>query len=214
MTQKLYAANEVIAWYSGFSVDGDGAPTCYAPKDSGLPALDDLCCAGEPNNWWGLACDPHGTPYVQTASDPAPGYYISTTALVDRSKHVYDPSRYVNADENPYIVIPPELLHKGCRLGDVGIVLHKGHMCPAIVADIGPTNHYGEGSIELARNLGIPCSPKDGGVKEGVLWIVWTKSAQKPQKWPLSWADWCALVYPRFDVLNLKEIRNYLGIAT
>ncbi len=70
--------------------DGDGANgqtggiACYAPK--GIRALDLLENAGHPGNWWGLACDAKGNPFVQTRSNPAPGAYISATTYQNRFK--------------------------------------------------------------------------------------------------------------------------------
>ena len=65
-------------------IDADGALRAYHPDDaSGLDRLDH---AGAPGNWWGIVTDdgtPGGEPVVQGDGDPAPGFYVSQTSLVD-----------------------------------------------------------------------------------------------------------------------------------
>src|SRR5258708_1149439 len=82
---------------SNLMIDADGSPFAYAPADSGLPALDYLGNAGHPGRWYGIACDKKGVPYVQTVGDPAPGYYVSTTALMDISKKIISRSWITNS---------------------------------------------------------------------------------------------------------------------
>ncbi|PYJ80472.1 MAG: hypothetical protein DME69_00520 [Verrucomicrobia bacterium] len=53
----------------------------------------------------------------------------------------------------------------------------------AVYADVGPASKIGEGSIALAAALGVPSSPKSGGVAHGIVYIVFPGSAQG---WPLS----------------------------
>ena len=90
--------------------DGDGANgqtggvACYVPVDSGLTSLELLANAGYPGNWWGLACDAGGNPFIQQANDPVPGAYISTTSYQLRlmpddvtPRTLNDPNRYLDA---------------------------------------------------------------------------------------------------------------------
>lgn len=169
-------------WGGGFSVDGDGSARCYGPP--GSDALDYLGNAGGPGNWWGLACRADGTPYQQGLDDPAPGFYVSQTALEDPKFPLWSPLRYVDSEEVPYVSIARNLRTPfDVRLGDLAMVLWGGRQIGAIVADVGPAHHYGEGSIALARALGIPESPRDGGCKDGVTWIVFPHSHSTP-KWP------------------------------
>lgn len=172
-----------FTWTAGLAVDGDGSPRCYHPDNHG--GLDDLANAGSPGAWWGIACDDHGEPYVQTATDPAPGFYVSQTALGDHRWPERDPRRYVDAGRVAYLAIPPELTALGVHLGDVALVEFRGEWAPAIVADIGPRGKLGEGSIALARALGIPDSPRHGGVGAGVRVTVWPASATRVP-WPRS----------------------------
>ncbi|MGV3531106.1 MAG: hypothetical protein ACO1QR_01960, partial [Chthoniobacteraceae bacterium] len=93
-----------LAWISGLAVDADGSPRAYHPESR--KGLDALANAGNPGNWWGVACDARGVPFVQGADDPAPGYYVSTTALCDTRFPASSCRRYVDAETIPYIVLP------------------------------------------------------------------------------------------------------------
>lgn len=56
----------------------------------------------------------------------------------------------------------------------LAMALYRGLKCAAVVADIGP--RPGEGSIVLAEALGIPSSPKHGGVDSGVTYVRFPRS--------------------------------------
>lgn len=177
----------VVSWTSGAVIDGDGCPRCYAPPRSGLPALDYLANAGnESDGWYGLVCI-GGEPVIQQGG-PCKGYYLSPTALCDRSKTIIDPARYVDSSAVPYISIPPELKQHGVALGDLAWVTYCGRATGAVVADIGPRNHYGEISIYCAQLLGIPSGPKNGGVSSGVAYTLFKRSAASPA-WPVAVVD-------------------------
>lgn len=185
MIQRIRGA---LVWESGMQIDADGAPDAYAPAHSGLVGLDALGNAGAPGNWWALACNPSGAPFIQLPGDPAPGFYVSTTALQDSKKSVRDPARYVDSTKVPYVVIPPEFLltSYGARLSDLCAVTYKMRTAYALVADIGPHGQLGEGSIALADALGIPSSPRNGGVSDGVQWVLFPKSGAG---WPVALDD-------------------------
>jgi hypothetical protein len=157
------------------AINADGAPKAYHP-DGSPPGLDWLANAGSPGNWWGIATDDDGTPFVQRARDPAPGFYVSTTALVHPKRATRDPRRYVNSSRVPFVVLPrAKVIPKAkARLGDLAAVLNtkNGKSSFAIVADIGPDTKIGEGSIALARALGIPHSPRTGGVGSATIAYV------------------------------------------
>jgi hypothetical protein len=170
---------------AGMSIDADGAPRAYHPalpgRPSGVPpGLDDLRNAGRPGHWFGIVTDAHGKPIVQRKSDPAPGFYVSATSLVYRNGlPARDPRRYVDASEIPFFVLPPPALHVGqARLGDFGAVWnrHNRRLALAILADLGPKTRIGEGSIALARALGIPDSPLTGGATGGIVYVVFAGS--------------------------------------
>jgi hypothetical protein len=165
---------------TGMSIDADGAPNAYNPDDTGI---DDLDNAGEPGNWWALALDDQGEPYIQGPNDPFPGFYVSTTALWDRTKDRADTARFVDASKIPYIVLPgPVVKQTGARLGDFAVVFDKqnGKTSYAIFADIGPS--VGEGSVALADSLGIHSDARRGGARDGILYLVFPGSGNgKPR---------------------------------
>ena len=185
-TVPVYVDGDRVTWTAGLAIDADGCPSAYAPVGSGLRGRDLLGNAGKPGHWWGLVCDEHGEPYVQRATDPAPGFYISPTALQDHGRPLRDPRRYVDSARVPYLSIPPELRELGVRLGDVARVRYRGQACEAIVADVGPHGKLGEGSIALANALGIPSDPRHGGVGAGVEVCVWAGSGKG---WPRAMDD-------------------------
>jgi len=163
----------------GMTIDADGAPNAYNPQNTGL---DDLANAGSPGNWGALAEDDTGEPYIQGPDDPFPGYYVSTTALSDRTKKPSDPNRYVDASKIPYIVLPSEVARgTGARLGDFAVVLNvrNGKQAGAIFADIGT---MGEGSVALADHLGLWSNAREGGTRRGIFYLVFAGSGNgKPR---------------------------------
>lgn len=162
--------NGAKMWYiSGMTIDADGSPRAYHPQDIGI---DYLKYAGGKNSeggwvWWGIAVDKNGKPFIQTDSDPCPGYYVSTTAYSRIEYPLHDPRRYVDSEKIPYIVIPahvkrmvpPKFLGCLCKVTN----LSNRKQCVAVLADFGPRHHLGEGSIALAKQLGIESNPKTGG---------------------------------------------------
>mgnify|MGYP001147637693 CR=1 FL=1 len=173
---------------SGLMIDADGAYHAYHPDNKS--GLDYLGNAGRPGNWWALVTDngkPSGNPLIQTESDPAPGFYISTTSLEDRTKDRNDQRRYVDAESINFFVLPGRL-GMGAKLGDFGVVIRPqfNNYAYAIYGDVGPAAKLGEGSIALAATLGIPSNPKCGGVCHGLITIVFPGTTKG---WPLTQAQ-------------------------
>jgi hypothetical protein len=121
---KLFTTRNVIAWSSPsghraffyksrLAVDADGAFRAYHPNDRF--GLDSLSHAGHKGNWWALVTDDEktsGRPVIQLESDPAPGFYVSTTALFDPDNpNPRDPHKYVDAATIPYVVLHPKALN-------------------------------------------------------------------------------------------------------
>lgn len=200
---KVYEVENlgVYIFRAGFVFDADGAPKAYHQNDK--VALDYLANAGKPGNWWGIVTNTgkkDGTPIVQSAQDPAPGYYVSTTSLVNKTKKIQDPTRYVDSQQIPYVAIPSKF-STTFKLGDLALVVNKknGLRCYAIFADVGPADKIGEGSINLAKQLQIPGTPKKGGPASDVIYILIKNSSdgtvltndqiQKKGKTKLSEAD-------------------------
>lgn len=172
---------------AGMRIDADGAPKAFHKDDS--KALDNLANAGSPGKWTGILTHngkPDGKPVVQGRADPAPGYFISTTALFDKKKPVKSPKRYVDASKVPYVALPEQAKEWGAALGDFAVVLNtkNGRIAFAIFADVGPPAKLGEGSIALADALGIASSPKDGGVQANVVYVVFPKSGKGTPRSP------------------------------
>jgi hypothetical protein len=168
--------HNAIFYISGLKIDADGSPRAYHPEEKGL---DFNYNGGTNGNWWGVVTNDLGQPVIQGPGDPAPGYYVSATSLEDKNKKIFDQSRYVNAEEISYIVLPETLYTASqARLGDFAAVINKsdGKIAYAIFADVGPPGKLGEGSIALANELDIYSSPKDGGADEGIIYIVFPGS--------------------------------------
>jgi hypothetical protein len=191
---KLFRAHGVDVWYTtdrvvglyykaGLSIDADGAYRAYHPSDR--LGLDSLAHAGHPGNWWALVTDTEektGRPVVQGDSDPAPGYYVSTTALFDRDNpNVRDPHRYADAAKIPSVVLHPEALTLA-ELGDFAIVvnLQNGKISAAIAADeSAPHLSVGEGPIALAEVWGINSDPRVGGKRGDVAYVIFPHSGNR-----------------------------------
>jgi hypothetical protein len=182
---------------SRLSIDADGAPNAYHPPPREDLGLDYLANAGDGQDWFGIATNAAGKPYVQS-SGPFAGFYVSTTALVDEQKAVSDPARYVDASTVPYIVMPgePEPQHPrdSASLGDFAAVYsertHK--LAFAIFAEIGPQSSIGEGSIQLGDDLGSYAAGQPRNAKDGVgvatasiLYIVFPGTRRAPA-WPVA----------------------------
>ena len=188
---KLFKARNVVAWSdssaegvffyeSGLAIDADGSPRAYHPTDR--LGLDSLSHAGHRGNWWALVTHNErtsGNPVVQGRADPAPGYFVSTTALYDRTNtNPRDPRRYVDAEKIPYVVLHPRAL-RYAKLGDFATVINLKNrkIAAAIVADESAANlPVGEGSIALARALVIDSSPRHGGQDGKVVFVIYPGS--------------------------------------
>lgn len=172
--------SHAIFYKSGFAVDADGAFQAYHPRS--IDGLDSLAHAGHRGNWWAVVTSNGkrtGRPVVQGEADPAPGYYVSTTALFDPGNpNLRDPHRYVDAATVPYIVLHPWAL-KLARLGDFATVLNlrNGRMASALVADKSSLHpRVGEGSMALAEELGINSDPRSGGQADDVVYLIYSGS--------------------------------------
>jgi hypothetical protein len=197
-------------WYvtAHKAVDADGAPNAYHPDDVGQPCRDSgrgLDCpanAGYPGaSWWPdvLVADSSDASraYVRPAG-PFAGYFVSKTALADRTKADTDEGKYVDATAVPYVVFPGRFyrLTGTGRLGDLGIAIHldSGLTAPFIVADIGPSDALlGEASIALFERLGgSNVNARTGaGVPSGnMLYVVFPYERIDEQRpWPASQAE-------------------------
>lgn len=164
----IHQLGNVVSFRGGMNINADGSPRAYGPNGLGL---DYLANAGSPGNWWGIATNNVGSPHVQGRDDPAPGHYVSTTAMIDPRYAAHDPRRYVNSETVPFIVLPSNFPVK-VSLGTKVRVTYQGKTADGIYADIGPRFSLGEASIAMANKLGINSDPKRGGTTEQMLYEV------------------------------------------
>lgn len=104
------------------------------------------------------------------------GIIASKTSYRFHGAYPDSPSAYVDAETVPYIVVPPAIISgvAGAVLGCRARVTYKGKSVDALVADVGPRTKVGELSIAAARAVGIPSSPRNGGISEfHVLYELW-----------------------------------------
>lgn len=172
-----------VAFASQMMVNTDGAPDSYHPDDIGITHLCNGVSVGRECTWkancmpdfrkaraegfrgatkicfFGMVADAQGVPVVQGPNDPAPGFYVSTTAFRQPGEATNRQQAYLNSNEIAFIVIPrrwQQQKFQGVGLGDFAAVLRKSNdsLTFAIVGDLGPNNKIGEGSVELHEALG------------------------------------------------------------
>lgn len=164
-----------VHWQSGAAIDADGAngqngnPFAYRhPTNDGL---DDIHgSAGFPNGSWQdiLVNDGSGRPLTDGNGN---AYSRTTYSWPDRSIA----TRAVDATAVAYVVVNPHvrLNAKGVVIGSKAVVTYQGNSVDAVVADVSGPNDIGEISIAAAQTLGIPPSPRHGGVGRGVQFEFW-----------------------------------------
>ena len=172
-----------VHWQSGAAVDADGAngqngkPFSYRKDDKGLDALAN---AGYPNqSWRDVLVVENDRP-----KDDGNGNWYSMTTYAWKSRPVE--TRYVDSTTVPYVVVNPHvrMKAKGVVIGCKARVTYKSgkkkaKKIDAVVADVSGGNDIGELSIAAAEELGIPSSPRHGGVNSGVTFEFWP---DKPAK--------------------------------
>jgi hypothetical protein len=138
-------AAEQASWDSSKS-----GPFCvYGFEAHGVPA------PGTAKRVWGkhFAADPIP---IQAGSDPAPGFFISTTSFSDPTHPEKSQRHYIDADIVPYVVVPGKLVGKGKDFS-TGLTpawawnIGTDYESPAVVGDTGSS--FGEGSVALAQVL-------------------------------------------------------------
>lgn len=112
---------------------------------------------------WGsdiAVADAQGNPLV------IDGIVVSKTAYRFKGVDYRRPEAYVDSETVAYCVVPPAIIKgvRGIVLGCKARLNYSGKSVDAVVADVGPRTKIGELSIAAARALGIPSSPKSGGV--------------------------------------------------
>lgn len=169
-----------VFYTSRMHVDADGCPRAYGPENSGI---EDNRNAQRSNGSFSrnvIVLDENGEPVRQRSTDPAPGFFISKTALGDPDLPDRNPNKWVDALTVPYLVLPGGGAG-GARAGDAALVIRRdtGVQVKAIVGDIGPADETGEASMccaglvsglslsqiteTLARTSGSLIDPRNGG---------------------------------------------------
>lgn len=162
-----------VHWTSGAAVDADGAngqngnPFAYRADNKGL---DDYANAGYPKGSWRnvLLDNGSGKPL-----EDGNGNWYSQTTYAWKGRPI--PTRYVDSTFVPYVVVNP-IVRKhaaGIVIGCKAWVTYKGKSVEAVVADVSGVADIGELSIAAAKALGIPPSPRTGGVPKGVEFEFW-----------------------------------------
>ncbi len=94
-------------------------------------------------------------------------------------KDIANPKRYIDARNVPYIALPKDFAERfGIVLGDVAVVMNEanGRSAFAVFADVGPRGRIGEGSIALARELGVPPDPRHGQAFDQITYLIFPAS--------------------------------------
>ncbi|HEX3587008.1 MAG TPA: glycoside hydrolase family 75 protein [Candidatus Angelobacter sp.] len=173
---------DAVLFNAGMYVDADGAPNAYGPHNRGL---DFTANAVRDGRFLSVATHPDGKPVIQR-SGRFKGFYVSTTSLHNAAGSPTAPATYVDARKIPYIVLPPEFMKQfGVSLGDLAVVTNRrnGKSSFAIFADVGPHGKIGEGSVALARALGLKSDPRYGGTgNSSIAYLVFPKSGLGPGK--------------------------------
>ena len=182
---RAFAAQKIgdaVLFHAGMYVDADGAPNAYGPHDRGLDFTTNALRNGR---FQSVALHPDGRPVIQR-SGRFKGFYVSTTSLHNAAGSPTVPATYVDARKIPYIVLPPEFIKRfDVALGDLALVTNQrnGRTSFAIFADVGPHGKIGEGSVALARALGINDDPRYGGTGDSTIaYLVFPKSGLGPGK--------------------------------
>ena len=177
----VFAVNGGVLFGAGMTIDADGAPNAYGPKNRGL---DYTANARNASGWVALVTDTKGHPVIQKRG-PYRGYYISTTSLEHKGiLDPRDPRKYLDARRIPYIALPADFARRfGISLGDLAVVVNNqnGRSAYAVYGDVGPKGRIGEGSIALANKLKIASNPRYDSVPDGVTYLVFPGSRTRIQ---------------------------------
>lgn len=166
-----------VYWSCGAAVDADGANgqngNLFAYRADNM-GLDDYANAGWPSGSWTDVLLDHGN---GKPTDDGKGNWYSQTTYAWKGRPIT--TRFVDATAVPYMVVNPIVRRKavGVVIGCRGRLTYKKKSIDVVVADVSGSHDIGEISIRAAHLLGIPDSPRNGGVAKGVDFEFWPGSA-------------------------------------
>lgn len=177
---------QFLSYRAALKVDADGAPNAYHDTIEKL-GLDDWA------NAVGCVKDAAGN-YVTHEIKPNGFFRVSPTSLRIRGFKGTDPQHYVDATKIPYIALPPEVWNGGfgVRFGDYATVFweQSQKLVHAVLAEGGPPNKIGEGSVALAAALGTNASARSGGVSaRELIFIVYPGSGKADARHEVAVSD-------------------------
>jgi hypothetical protein len=210
---------QAIAFASQMQVNTDGAPDSYHPDDIGITHICNGVSVGSNCTWkpkcltdfkqaksehfkgptkicfFAMATDTKGIPIIQGATDPKPGYFVSTTALHQPGENLRTPQAQLDSNNVNFAVIPGTWQRSGKpgpKLGDFGVAYRRSNGKSAffVIGDTGPKNKLGEGSVALHQALGNDPFMDRFGVRRArkgiggrdVVYLLFPSSAQPGQK--------------------------------
>lgn len=141
-------------------------------------------------------------PALQGANSPAPGFFVSGSAVVaDSSRHDWEQEKYVDAQSIPYAALTPWFKTWGAALGDFGLAMDPltGDASGFVFADAGYGNKVGEVSTKLLSAL--------GGDEEGkYLFLVFPRSGTgMSPTWKYGF-NFASQLGARASILKLNEV--------
>jgi hypothetical protein len=187
---------------ANMAIDVDGSPRAYYPGNRNPQALDTIDDADNEGS---------STTYVQgevrhgqLGVGPNNGFYVSGTSL--RLDQPWRCDNFVDAEQIPYIVFPPDF--KDVRIGDLAVAvnLRNSQWTHAIFAD---TNQYvGEASLQTAQNLSRKdLNARNGDDDDNYIYILFPGTKFEAQQNPPHWPD---------DIIKANAtalFQNWGGIA-
>jgi hypothetical protein len=163
------AKEKAFCFKADLDLDASGSPRAYSPSNLGI--LDNES-GKDPltKKKWVAVVLKRGQPVYQDGSCAYPGFYISTTSLKINGYKRVDYRHYVDSDSIPYIALPRKAYKKmKVKLGDIAWVYNTQNKkyCYAVFANVLPHNNIGQGSIRLAKELGLDVSLNKYGRVQG-----------------------------------------------
>ncbi len=166
---STFHVNDLLAKLQGCRAVSHGK---YKTDDEANPSVD--ICGLDGAFFWkadmDIDCDGKRTAVCNEDTDDA---YQDQTSAEDSQ------GRPLDASKLPYVVIPLpsnrfDYQGQGLQLGQVVGVVFNGKIAFGVFGDEGPDDIIGEASFAMARELGIPSDPNQGGVDSGVTYVVFT----------------------------------------